>query len=292
MKKTQKTEFKRQRSIDRKLKTTNSGRKPASVGQKKSETTPRSGNLLLVSTALFLLVIATLTAASYARNSIYKNIVTLWTSIVKSSPSKRRAHENLGQALSTFASVAVIPEERSRYLSAALHEFQTVQALPDDGSVPLRDLYREIGVVYFRMSLYNDAIQAWQTGLHYAAGDPSLLNNLSIVLMQTGRYDEAAGAAQTALAADPDMPQALNTMGQVAMLKKDYDKAVEYFLRAMEREPDNVQRYWNIALAYEQARKYDLALQYATNYANLATDPAARQQATMYVQHLKQMSGR
>jgi len=242
--------------------------------------------------ALFLLIIGALGAAAHTRNSIYRNHVALWEDVTTRSPSKRRAHENYGQALSTAGSVARSEAEAKKYYSDALNQFQTVLALKDDGSVPMRDLYREIGVVYFRVARYEEAINAWQTGLRYAPNDPSLLNNLSIVLMQTGRIDEAAAHAQTALMVDPYMPQALNTMGQVALMKKEYDKAVEYFMRSIEREPDVAARYWNVALALEQAGKNDMALQYAGKYASMEPDALARQRAVGFMEYLKKKMGK
>src|SRR3990172_7764787 len=167
----------------------------------------------IMTLTLSVVIICALAATAYQRNSIYHDFITLWGNITKTSPNKRRAHENYGQALSTVGR-----------LEEALRELNTVLALKDDGSVPLRDLYREIGVVYFRMNRIDDAISAWRTGLQKAPNDASLLNNLSVALLQTGRYEEAASQAQTALLADPTMPQALNTMGQVLMIKKDYER--------------------------------------------------------------------
>jgi tetratricopeptide (TPR) repeat protein len=246
----------------------------------------------LITIVVFLLVIGLLTAAAYERNSIYLNHVTLWENITKRSPNKRRAHENYGQALSTAGSVAQSQEVARKYYDKALEEFKTVMALKDDGSVPPRDLYREIGVVYFRLQRFDDAIAAWQTGLRMAPNDASLLNNLSVVLMQKGRFEEAAAAAQTALVSDPLMPQALNTMGQVSMVKRDYAKAAEYFLKAIEREPDVPPRYWNAALALEQSGKSDLALQYANRYAAMETNPAARQRVQEFMDYLKKRMNR
>jgi tetratricopeptide (TPR) repeat protein len=235
----------------------------------------------LITLILSLVIVCALAATSFQRNSIYHDFITLWGNITKTSPNKRRAHENYGQALSTVGR-----------LEEALREFNTVLALKDDGSVPPRDLYREIGVVYFRMNRMDDAISAWETGLRFAHNDASLLNNLSIALLQTGRYDEAAAEAQTALTSDPGMPQALNTMGQVLMLKKDYENAIKYFLKALEQQPDVPGRYWNAALALDQAGKYDQAMQYARTYVNMEPDDAARQRALAFIEHLNKMMGR
>ncbi len=238
-------------------------------------------SLSIATLTLSIIIICALAATAYQRNSIYHDFITLWGNITKTSPNKRRAHENYGQALSTVGR-----------LEEALREFNTVLALKDDGSVPPRDLYREIGVVYFRMNRMNDAISAWQTGLRHAPNDASLLNNLSIALLQTGRYEEAVSVAQTALSSDPNMPQALNTMGQVMMMKKEYDKAAQYFLKAIEQQPDVTARYWNAALALEQAGKNDMAMQYARTYLNRETDVAARQRANGLIEHLNKKMGR
>jgi tetratricopeptide (TPR) repeat protein len=231
--------------------------------------------------ALFVIIITTLAVLAFMRNSIYLNHITLWADITKRSPEKRRAHENYGQALSTAG-----------FYVEALREFEKVKALKDDGSVPARDLYREIGVVYYRLERYDESILAWQRGLKDSPGDPSLLNNLSVVMLQKGRYDEAAKYAQAALDAAPLMPQALNTMGQVYLVKKNHEKAAQYFLMALEQEPHVPQRYWNAALALERVGKYDLAYQYAGRYAAMERDPEARKRAIQLLEHLKKKLGR
>jgi tetratricopeptide (TPR) repeat protein len=230
---------------------------------------------------LFTLIIGSFAASSFIRNAVYHDFLTLWGNITKTSPNKRRAHENYGQALSTVGR-----------LDEALREFNTVLSLRDDGSVPLRDLYREIGVVYFRMGRIEDAISSWQTGLRHAPYDTSLLNNLSIALMQTGRYDEAATAAESALYSESNMPQALNTMGQVLMIKREYEKALSYFMRALELQPDVAARYWNVALAMDQAGKSKQAAEYVKKYLEVEPDPAARQRALSFQEYLRTKAGR
>jgi len=233
-------------------------------------------SFFLAVAAICLLLIGVLTFLAYKRNGIYLTHVTLWADIVKQSPEKRRAHENYGQALSTAG-----------YYPEALREFQTVMALKDDGSVPPRDLYREIGVVYYRLERYDDAVTAWRQGLKDSPYDPSLLNNLSVVMLQKSYYDEAAKYAQQALEASPGMPQALNTMAQVYLAKQDYEKAARFFLMALEQDPDVPQRYWNAALALEKIKNYEKAFEYANRYLTMEREPEARQRALSYLQHLK-----
>src|SRR5512144_1117514 len=252
----------------------------------------RRDSSLVVAVTLFLLIVGALAAAAYARNSIYRSHVTLWENVTTRSPNKRRAHENFGQALSTAGSLSTNQEAAKKFYYEALRQFQMVMSLKDDGSVPMRDLYREVGVVYFRLGQFDDAITAWETGLRHAPNDPSLLNNLSVALLQKGRIAEAATAAETALTVDPHMPQALNTLGQAYMAKGDYEKAVQYFLKALEREPDVPARYWNVAIALDTAKKYDMSLRYATTYASMEADPLGRQRAMQLVEHLKKMTGR
>jgi tetratricopeptide (TPR) repeat protein len=228
---------------------------------------------------LSVCILICLTIAANVRNGIYKTPVSMWTDTAHKSPMKRRAHENFGQALSTAG-----------FYSDAMREFKTVLALKDDGSVPPRDLYREIGVVYFRVGMLDDAITSWQTGLRHAPFDASLLNNLSIALLKKGRYDEAATNARMALSAAPGMPQALNTLGEVSMSQGEYDKASEYFLMAIQRAPEDKNKYWNAALAFEKAGKHDLAYQYMSMYAAMEPDPAGRQRALLIMNSLKKPS--
>ncbi len=241
----------------------------------------------IISLLLMAALVAGLGVAAYRRNSVYKNPVTLWADTSSKSKNKRRTHENYGQALSTAGSVAADRQEAFDYYSEALNQFKTVLALPDDSSVPPRDLYREVGVVYFRMGLMNDAINAWQTGLRYAPGDPSLLNNLSVAYIQGGRYDEAEATVRQALAADPNMPHLLNTLGEILMVKGKYAEALQSFLAAIDRQPDTAARYWNAALAFEKTGKYDMAYEYASRYLAMETDPAGRQRAQSYMNMLQ-----
>lgn len=226
--------------------------------------------------ALFLMTAALMTA-TFVRNRIYENSVAVWRSMVESSPNKRRPHQNYGQALSTDGR-----------LQEALAEFKTVLALDDDGSVPMRDVYREIGVVYFRLGLYDESIDAWKKGLKYVPFDSGLLNNLAIAFLKQKRLDEAARYAETAARGNKYMPEPLNTLGEIYLAKGMPRKAADSFKKYLYLRPEDSRGYWNTALALREAGELEEALQYAGQFLARERDPRFRQTAAKLVAHLRE----
>ncbi len=215
---------------------------------------------------LLTLYVAAFAVMTFERNKIYQTGITVWESMVRSSPNKRRTHENYGQALSTAGQ-----------LHEALREFQTVLSLPDDGSVPLRDVYREIGVVQFRLGSYEEAIRAWQKGLTYAPMDAGLLNNIAIALLKLRRYDEAISHAETAVRNNETMPEPVNTLGEIYLSRGDVNKAARFFKQYLYLRPEDPRGYWNLALTLARSGRYDEAYQYATRYATMNPDVQAQE---------------
>lgn len=219
----------------------------------------------LVALLLLAAYAAYFTAATFERNKVYKTGLSVWKSMVESSPKKRRTHENYGQALSTAG-----------LLHEALREFETVLSLPDDGSVPLRDVYREIGVVHFRLGAYDESIRAWQKGLLYAPLDAGLLNNLSIAFLKQQRLDEAISYAETASRANKTMPEPVNTLGEIYLAKGDYSRAIRYFKQYLYLRPEDSRGPWNLAISLARGGQYDEAYQYANRFISSESDPRER----------------
>jgi protein O-mannosyl-transferase len=231
----------------------------------------------VIATIILALYAGYFTASTFRRNSIYQTTVTIWKSAVQSAPDKRRTHENYGQALSSAG-----------LLQEALQQFKTVLALPDDGSVPLRDVHREIGVVYFRLGLIDESIASWKKGLEYAYMDPGLLNNLSIALMKQDRADEALAYAKMARETNPYMPEPANSLGEIYMAQGEYRKAAESFLLFVQLRPEDSRGYWNTALAYERAGEYEKALRFVNQFLAMDTDPRHRQAAVQLANSLSE----
>jgi len=223
-------------------------------------------------------ILVCLVGASFARNAVFLSPLQLWADGVVKSPSKRRPHENYGQALSTEG-----------YYQEALREFSMVLSLKEDDSVPLRDVYREIGVVDYHLGQFDAAINAWQKGLRSAAYDTGLLNNLAAVYYTTQRYEEAEAHAKAVLETDPYMPSALNILGELYLRQSNYAAALASFLRAIEVEPNVASRYWNAALACMRLNRYDEARQYVDRYTSMTNDENSLQEARALIAKLNML---
>ncbi len=245
-------------------------------------TRPAAPSFITVLAVLLLTgYVLSLSAAAMARNRIFHDPVSLWHSAVLSSPNKKRTHENYGQALSTAGK-----------LDDALRQLKTVLALPDsDQSVPFRDVDRELGVVYFRLGLIDESINAWKKGLTYAPMDAGLLNNISIALMRQQRFEEALSHALEAVRSNPYMPEPLNTAGEVYLSLGQPAKAAEYFMQYVQARPEDSRGYWNSALALERAGDYQRSAQYASAFLSMEQDPRYVQAAQSLLQSLRERQG-
>ena len=225
--------------------------------------------------------VASLAAAAASRNEIFHDPVSLWRAAVESAPNKKRTHENYGQALSTAGK-----------LDEALKEFKTVLSLPDrDESVPFRDVYRELGVVYFRLGLIDESISAWKKGLTYAPMDSGLLNNIAIALLRQHRLDEALSHALEAIRSNPYMAEPLNTAGEVYLSLGQPAKATEKFLQYVQVRPEDSRGYWNAAIALERSGDLRLSAQYVSMFLSMGPDPTYRQAALSLLDSLQKRMG-
>ncbi len=222
------------------------------------------------------IIIVPLAVAAYSRNSIYIDKVHLWENAVMRSPDKQRTHENYGFALSGAG-----------FYEQALKEFDKVLSL-NDGSVPMRDVYREIGVVYFRMGKIDEAIMAWQKGLNYAVLDADLMNNIAVAFLNKQDFDSALPYAENSARVNPLRAEPWNIMGEIYMSRGESEKATGYFVRAVELEPDNPSRYWNAALCFEQSGHYEQAYRYIKRFLSMAPDQYSRGQALLVLSQIQQ----
>jgi tetratricopeptide (TPR) repeat protein len=237
---------------------------------KKGRTT---GLLFFYSFLVLLLILATV-----ARNRVFRDIVSFWADATEKSPGKQRTHHNYGCALSDAG-----------LHDAALREFRKTLAMKPDGSVRLGYLLTEMGISYYHLEQYDNAINTWQEALRREPDSAELLNNLAMAFLKKKSNADARAYAEQALTIDPSMADTWNTLGQIQLAQGDPEGAIRSLLLALEKEPEAASRYRDVIEVFEKTGRDALAREYADRAKTLEQDAGSRQRALKYVGSMKSM---
>jgi Flp pilus assembly protein TadD len=192
---------------------------------------------LLVATSLFLLVTASpLGVATYVRNSVWKDKVTLWEDVVRKSPGKPRGQYNLGLAYDDLGRT-----------DEAIEKFRNAISINPNYA----KAYNNLGVAYGKKGQNDKKIQALNIALKLEPDFAKAHNNLGNAYAREGRIDEAIEEYRVALRLKPDYANAYSNLGAVYASQGRIDEAIEEFLKALRLEPDFAEAHFNLGLAYQ-----------------------------------------
>ncbi len=218
-------------------------------------------------------------AATYARNLVWKDELTLWTDVVAKSPRKARAHYALGFA-----------RWRTGHVDDAMGEYrETIRLDPTDANARtnLGLAYEAKGLLDDAVSEYRQAIQVnpahatahQNLGLAYAAGGhlkaaileyreairlvPGLAAShdaLGFAYWATGRADDATREFREAIRLDPGLANAHSHIGNAYEAKGELDEAIREYREAIRLDPGLAQAHLYLGNAYRATRRMDDAV--------------------------------
>jgi tetratricopeptide (TPR) repeat protein len=191
------------------------------------------------------LIAATLSAATYQRNRVWQNELTLWTDVVAKSPGKPRARNNLATA---YAKLGRFDEAEAEYLIA-------LQLDPDRS-----ETHNDLGVAYAKQGRLDDAIREYAIALRLQPNDPSIHYNFGNAYLRQGRVDEAIREYQTALKRDPEFPDIHNNLGNAYFQQGRLDEAVQEYVLALKLDPENPDIHTNLGAAYAKQGHLEAAI--------------------------------
>ena len=128
--------------------------------------------------AIGVLVII-LSVATYQRNLIWKDELSLWTDVVQKSPNKARGHNNLGVAY-----------QMQGRIDEAIQEYKTALTLKSDYADP----HNNLGFAYQGLGRLDEAIQEYKTALTLNPQYTKAYSNLGFAYLEQGRIPEALSA--------------------------------------------------------------------------------------------------
>ncbi len=174
-----------------------------------------------------LAVIILLSGATYARNTVWQSELSLWTDVLRKSPDKVRAHNNLGLAVMNQGNaagaadvyaraIAIDPNvaephynlgkiyEKNGLYDKAMEEYKKAVSLKPD----FADAYFDLGVMYASRGMRHEAIINYKAALK-AEPDYAMAHfNLGVIYMGNNLLVEAGQEFEAALRIDPSMDQA------------------------------------------------------------------------------------
>src|SRR3989304_3687034 len=143
--------------------------------------------------------------ATYKRNALWKDDITLWTDTLYKSETKARAYYNLGAA---YHDDKGLLDEAITYYKKALAIEPNYTGVHNDLGDALRD-----------KGLLESAIMEYQTALRLKPAYPKAHNNLGNVYYQEGRLDNALEEFRIAFKLKPDDSDIYNNLQNIYKIK-------------------------------------------------------------------------
>jgi tetratricopeptide (TPR) repeat protein len=165
-----------------------------------------------------------LAGATYARNLVWKDWITLWSDVVAKSPGKARPHNVLG--------IGYINQNRNE---KAIHEFQTAIAL----NLNYMEAYFNYGVALNGMGLYDEAITVYRKALKLAPYDADIYNDLGENYARKGDMNQAVVNFSAAVNLKPRSVHMRRNLGHALLRAGDRDGALREFRTVLEIRPDD-----------------------------------------------------
>ncbi|MFI5295598.1 MAG: tetratricopeptide repeat protein [Thermodesulfovibrionales bacterium] len=192
-----------------------------------------------------VLVTLVLSGITYARNTVWKDEISLWRDVVLKSSDKARPHNNLGYAY-----------YMKGHLHEAVAEYQIALRLDPD----FADAHNNLGSAYYRQGRFNESTVEFEAAVKLNPGDVRAHSNLAAAYGTTGRMDEALREFQAALTLNPDYADAYNNLGSVYFRQGLIDKALKEYQTALKLNPDYADAHSNLGGVYFRQGRLDDAL--------------------------------
>ena len=248
------------------------------VSPNDSVATMMSGYRIFTITLTGILVIYS--GITIARNTDWKDNLTLYAKDVNSSANSARAHYNYGSELMARSGDEKDADNKTRMLTVASVELKkAVEIYPgyQDGFNNLGNVYAALnkrdsaaiyygkslkidsnymkgyynmGVNYYSMGRFADAIPLLEKYSRFSPGAPSIFYFLGNSYGNIGEFDEAIICLEKNLAIHGDELETLLLLGKAYGFKAQLQKSLEMFSRALKIDGNNTDVLFNLGLTY------------------------------------------
>ena len=212
--------------------------------------------------AISVVMILCLGTATYLRNRVWQDNISLWSDVVSKSPSNEWAHINLGTALEKKGR---IEEAISYYLKAVKINPACVVA------------HNNLGIVLAGQGRLDEAIKHYSEALRIKPILVEAHNSLGSLLVSQGKFDEAISHFSEALQFDPDNRDAHYNLGKTLEKqgKRGYRDDVRALREALRVNPEDANAHCNLANILVKRGRLEDAITHYTVAIRINPDFAA-----------------
>ena len=205
----------------------------------------------------FLAILVVLAFATYERNKVWQDGLTLWGDGVRKAPNKPRPHHNFGSSLLARG-----------YQKEALEQFQTTLDLDPEYAMA----HLNIGKIYKDQRRYAEAVEEYNKALALEPDIAQIHSNLGNALRHLGRLSEAIKEYNTALKLGPDLAGVHNNLGNAYKQQGRTMEAIKEYQKAIKLETDLVQPHFNLGDIYQKKGNFKKAAQYYRKALDIRPD--------------------
>ncbi len=182
-------------------------------------------------------VVVIFSVATYQRNKVWKDEVSLWADVVQKSPNKARGYLNLGNAYQMLGR-----------LEESIREYKTALRLKPN----LEDAQNNLGNAYGKLGRLDEAVRAYKTALTLKPDYLDAHYNLGLIYYKQGRPSEAIMTLEKAVQIKPDFVQAHNALGGIYLVQGQWKESAQEYQIILKQYPDLVEAHYNLGIAYYQ----------------------------------------
>ena len=239
------------------------------------------------------LIIVSLGTATYMRNRIWQDNLTLWNDILSKNPKNIRARNNVGRALAQMGRF----EEAAGYFSEVLRvdpgnakaHYNSGVALAGQGyldealrhyseALRIRPRYAQAhfnsGNAFEAQGNIDQALRHYSEALRIKPDHVKARINLGVVLARKGDLDQAIVHLSKALQTDPESSKAHNNLGGALAGQGHIDEAIRHYTEAVRIRPGYSDAHYNLGVALKHKRDIKGAIRHLSEAVRIRPDHA------------------
>ena len=201
---------------------------------------------------LVFTIILPLCIATWKRNLIWLDDITLWKDVVSKSPNKARGYNHLG--------IAYVDKGM---FDKAIDVYTKAISIKPDYAVARNNL----GLVYVRQERFKEAIKEYKMALNINPGLINVYYNLGYAYELYGDMDMAIKVYRDGLRLKSNYILIRKRLANLYFYLNLIDNAIKEYREILSIEPNNIMAYNNLGLAYakkglfkEAIEQYSIAL--------------------------------